>query len=262
MGRIRLWTLLVISSLAFGGAVSADVFTLNPVRDNTLYEHPAGALSNGAGEYFFAGRTLEPTNSLRRSVLAFDVAGTIPPGTTINSAQLTLRMSMTISGPVSVELHRVEADWGEGSSNAPGEEGMGAPAAPGDATWIHTFFSNSFWLDPGGDFDPVASAVQTVGGNGNYTWGSTPEMVADVQSWLDEPANNWGWLLLADEKTDASAKRFNSRENGNQSTIPERVINCDLPVPTTPWVGLILMTATLLAAALYLLRRRSAGMMR
>jgi hypothetical protein len=33
-----------------------------------------------------------------------------------------------------VLLHRVLADWGEGTSDAPEEEGQGAAAMPGDAT--------------------------------------------------------------------------------------------------------------------------------
>jgi serine protease len=38
-------------------------------------------------------------------------------------------------------------------------------------------------------------------------------MVADVQSWLDNPATNFGWLVLGDESTGTTAKRFDSRES-------------------------------------------------
>jgi hypothetical protein len=33
-------------------------------------------------------------------------------------------------------------------------------------------------------------------------------MVADVQDWLDNPAGNFGWLVLGDEKPTLTAKRF------------------------------------------------------
>ena len=40
-------------------------------------------------------------------------------------------------------------------------------------------------------------------------------MVADVQSWLDNPASNFGWLVLGDETAIATAKRFDTRESAS-----------------------------------------------
>ena len=41
-------------------------------------------------------------------------------------------------------------------------------------------------------------------------------MVADVQSWLDNPATNFGWLVLGDESMMMmTAKRFDTRESNN-----------------------------------------------
>ena len=108
--------------------------TLSPSKDNTLYEDPGGALSNGAGEYFFAGRTAQATNSIRRGLIEFDIAGSIPAGSLIVSATLQLTMSKTIAGLQPVALHRLTADWGEGTSNATFEEGGGAAATSGDAS--------------------------------------------------------------------------------------------------------------------------------
>jgi hypothetical protein len=45
-------------------------------------------------------------------------------------------------------------------------------------------------------------------------------MVADVQSWLDDPDDNFGWELVIPSPGVASAKRFNSRENTNASSRP------------------------------------------
>src|SRR5437773_1451852 len=91
---------------------SATTININPSKDNTLYEFvPAdGDRSNALGDHFFAGMTAEA--EIRRGVLAFDIAGSIPPGSTITSVSLTLNMSRTISGDQTVELHKLLADWG------------------------------------------------------------------------------------------------------------------------------------------------------
>ena len=193
---------------------SANIVNIMPSKDNTLYEYdPAeGDHSNGAGFHFFAGEN--GMGELRRGVLAFDVAGTIPPGSTIIAVTLGMNMSMTPAGAVTIELHKLLADWGEGTSHAPMGEGDGAPATPNDATWRHRFFDTVFWTTQGGDFSATVSASQSVGGIGQYTW-SSAQMVADVQSWLDNPASNFGWLVLGGETAIAMAKRFDSRESAS-----------------------------------------------
>src|SRR4029450_6227331 len=191
-----------VIALVCPGVASANPPTLRAIRDATLIESPTGALANGAGPYFFAGRTGQASGSMRRGVLAFDVAAHVPPGVTVTAVRLTLHMSQSNAGPAPTSLHRALAAWGEGSSSAPG--GSGAPAAPGDATWIHTFYDQSFWTSPGGDFLAAPSASELVGGEGWYTWDSTPELVADVQSWLDDPASNHGWILVGEESAQST----------------------------------------------------------
>lgn len=197
------------------GSASAGTISITPTKDNTLYEYnPAdGDESNGAGFHFFAGENA--MSELRRGVLAFDIAGRVPPGSTIIAVSLSLNMSRTPSDTLRiVELHKLLADWGEGTSHAPGEEGDGAPAAPGDATWRHRFFDTIFWTTQGGDFSNVVTASQSVGPLGQYTW-SSPQMVIDVQSWLDTPSTNFGWLVLGDESQAATSKRFDTRESAS-----------------------------------------------
>ena len=216
MDRRRLLTLVVATALgAFGGRLaSAGTVNIMPSKDNTLYEYdPAeGDHSNGAGFHLFAGENGE--GEVRRGVLAFDIAGTIPPGSTITAVSLSMNMSMSPAGPLTVELHKLLADWGEGTSHAPMGEGDGAPATPNDATWRHRFFDSVFWTTQGGDFSATVSASQSVGGTGHYTW-SSALMVADVQLWLDNSASNFGWLVLGDETATATAKRFDTRESAS-----------------------------------------------
>lgn len=185
-----------------------QTIVLNPSKDNTLYQSN-GTISNGQGVHLFAGATA--SRGLRRALLAFDVASQIPPGSRIARASLTLQVSQSIAGPQPMTLHRVTADWGEGTSNAGSfSDGDGASARTGDATWLHRFFSNQFWTNQGGDFNAAADATATVSFSG--TWGSSEAVVARVQEWLDQPATNFGWLIRGNESENTTAKRFNSRE--------------------------------------------------
>ncbi len=205
--------MLAAALSGFGlGLASADTANINPSKDNTLYEFVLadGDRSNALGVHFFAGMTAEA--EIRRGVVAFDIAGSIPAGSTITSVSLSMNMSRTISDTRTVELHVLLADWGEGTSNADAQEGQGAPATPNDATWRHRFYNTIFWTTQGGDFSPTVSATQPVGDIGQYIW-SSAQMVADVQSWLNNPASNFGWLVLGDESAVPTSKRFDTRES-------------------------------------------------
>jgi len=85
----------------------AATISIMPSKDNTLYEYdPAeGDHSNGAGFHFFAGEN--GMGELRGGVLAFDIAGSVPPGSTITAVSLTMNMSMTPAGALTVELHKL-----------------------------------------------------------------------------------------------------------------------------------------------------------
>lgn len=202
----------------------AEEIFLSPAKDNTLFESATGGLGNGAGAHIFVGKTGE--GKIRRGLLAFDIAGSVPAGVTITRAALTLHLSKTISGPVEMALHRVLADWGEGAADAAAQEGKGAPAAPGDATWLHTSFDTAAWTVPGGDFDPQASATTAVDQVGSYTWES-PQLAAQAQAWLAEPGSNFGWMIIGGENANSTAKRFDSRELADQNLWPTLSITYD-----------------------------------
>ena len=191
---------------------------MSPSKDNTLYETISGTTSNGAGQDLFAGVT--NGGEIRRAVIAFDVVGAIPSGSTITSVDLTLQMSRTRVGSETVQLHKLLADWGEGTSDTSGAEGSGTTATSGDATWAHRFFDTDTWQTPGGDFSPTVSASALVSGIASYTWNSTAQLVADMQGWLDTPSGNFGWVLQGNESRMQTAKRFDSMENGTEANRP------------------------------------------
>jgi hypothetical protein len=208
---------------------AAITVALHPSKDNTLYESNLGTLSNGAGQHLFAGRT--STGAIRRGLLAFDVASAVPSTATVVSATLELAMSRTNGGVVDVHLHLMQADWGESSSDAAGQEGAGAAAAPGDATWVHKFFDTAAWTTPGGDFRATPSASAPVGPVGSYQWRSA-QLAADVQLWLDDPASAYGWILVAAEDASDTAKRFDTREHVLADHRPLLTVAYTLPMPT------------------------------
>ncbi|MCH8027286.1 MAG: DNRLRE domain-containing protein [candidate division Zixibacteria bacterium] len=231
--NLKLTSLSLLTFLAFSstGYTSQSVeVQLGAAKDNTLYESATGALSNGLGEHFFAGRTGLADSKLRRGLIAFNISGNIPSGATIQSVVLKLSMNRTISGNQTVSLHKLTADWGEGTSDAPGGEGQGAAATTNDATWLHRFYISTFWTSAGGDFNSSASASITVGGIAFYNFGSTSQMVADVQEWLDNPGINYGWILIGNESDTTTAKRFASRNNVDEASWPELSVTY-LPPP-------------------------------
>ena len=213
---------------------------LQASADNTLYEDTNGLVSNGQGESFFAGRTA--LEELRRGLLRFDFS-TIPAGSTITGVTLTLTCTRSISLAEEVSLHRSLTSWGEGASNAMGEGGRGAPAQPGDATWLHRFSDTTAWTSTGGDFDTTPSATTAVSGNGQYTW-TSPGMVSNVQAWLNDASGNHGWFVLGAESITGSAKRFATREHADATLRPTLEVTYVIPAPGTALLLSSFMLAT------------------
>jgi hypothetical protein len=200
------------------GSARAEEALLRPAADNTLIESGRGEWSNGSGPHLFAGRISSAFEPRRRALVRFDIEAVVPAGSTITRVSLEMSLSATNAGAVPVRLHRVLSSWGEGASAASG--GGGAPAAPGDATWIHTYYDERFWAAPGGDFNPEASAGAMVDQPGPYAWESTPALVADAQGWLDAPEQNFGWMLIGEESFPTTVKRFDSREHEEEARRP------------------------------------------
>jgi spore coat protein A len=197
---------LLASASLLAKRVEADQVTLSPVKDTTIYEG-SDPVADGRGYHLFAGFTADHTE--RRALLAFDVTRSLPPGATVRSATLGLTLTRTQPSTSDVSIHRLLAAWGEGSSRASGNEGGGAPASEGDATWACSAWPADAWNSPGGDFEPSLSATLTVAGTGAYQWTSA-DLARDVQSFLDQPDTNNGWILVGT----GTAKRFDSRESG------------------------------------------------
>jgi len=228
----RLFTILLVvllgwsmtGTLAQRKAANQQTQELQPSNDVTLVEDPEGKLANSEGPTLFVGRTGQTENSKRRALIAFDFAGAIPPRSRILSVKLTMTLEISANGdrPSTLNMYRVTRTWKEGTTAAQG--GRGAGTESDDPTWTHSLSPTQRWTRPGGDYVRAASAKTEVRGQGSYTWNSTPKLVADVQSWVNSPKRNFGWILIGDESQAATAKVFHSSENPDAATRPQLTV--------------------------------------
>jgi len=218
----------VLVALALSSRAYADTVVIAPAKDNTIYSEN-GALSDGQGQHLFAGKT--NNSSERRALIKFDVAASIPAGSTVTAVTLTLRLDKTQTATIPIALSRIAADWGEAGSLASGEEGGGGSAAPNDATWTDRLYPSTTWTTAGGDAAAASAQTSIATALTDYTW-SSAAMVADVQTWLDTPASNHGWLVTAPGAMASQVKRFASRQSTDTAGRPRLSVTFTPPLPT------------------------------
>jgi hypothetical protein len=191
------------AALTLAAPARADIATIAPAQDTTIFQPVPGftfELSSGAGPSLYFG--INGQGNARRALVRYDVAGAVPAGATITSVSLAFRVDKSISSDLPPALHRVSASWGEGASDSTMSGGGGQGGGTGifaqqnDASWFSRFYNESgpstLWSSVGGDFAATPSGTMLVGFVGDYAWPSSAGMVADVQSWLDDPAGNFG----------------------------------------------------------------------
>jgi hypothetical protein len=228
--------LLVLTLLAAPVAAPAAqpqgpprVVVLEAQADATLIEHPLGQRANGAGPNVFVGRTNQPADFRRRALLRFDIAAALPHNALIEDVRLTLYLSQGDGPPVDVSLHRVLSSWSEGPSTATG--GQGAPALPGDVTWLHRSYPGLPWNQVGGDFLSAPTATATVAEPGFYSWEHPQRLTRDARLMLRNPGRNFGWLMVGNEELEGSSRRFDSREFPDPTRRPMLEVRYRLPGP-------------------------------
>ena len=181
--------------------VVAETATLNPAEDTYISEHFPGP--NGLALDIVIGvQGVNAGNAVNRGLIKFNLSS-IPANATINSATLRLVVSRSAPGPsASFALHRLLVPWDEL-----------------DATWTTRIDPDENWSVPGGaagtDFSDASSSTRIIASSGAYTFGSTPEMVADIVHWVNQPAENHGWIIKAgDENVGFTGKRVGSGGSG------------------------------------------------
>lgn len=214
-----------VASLALAAiaphAGHSEIVTLPPVADTSLFssapDHNLGAnLSIAVGNNAGA--------SPIRGLIRFDPAASIPAGSRILSASLGFQVVRIpiLPEPTTFDLHRVLVSWGEGTGGGGGGVGTGTLASAGEATWDSRFHGSLSWSQPGGaagtDFATSASGSADNTAAEPLNFDSTAELVADVQTWLNTPASNFGWLIKDRfENADSTARRLASREDASRA---------------------------------------------
>lgn len=199
-------------------------------KDNTIFSEAAN--SNGAGADFFYGAT--SGGALRRGLLHFNLSS-VPAGVVITSASLKFFVNRVPSGSNALEpaeAYKLLNDWGEGASNS-GGAGTGAPAATNDVTWTTRFTGTpGNWINAGGDFTTTMSGAVQVNITGPYSI-TGAGMATDVQSWVDNPSTNFGWIMKANEAITRNARRVSSKENVTVTERPTLTLVYSTPLPVT-----------------------------
>jgi hypothetical protein len=190
--------------------VSADtaLFEFFPTSNLGAAELAAGSISQLDPDRQEPART--------RSLMRFDLSG-LPAGATVTSAQVTITLTkrpITTGTGSTIGLHRVLKAWGEGNKAGP----TGGLAGDGEATWSAPAHPDPVWGDvgAGGESDAVTTVSSSVDVDqlGAYTFPTSAALVADVQSWVANPASNFGWLMRSNsEEVRQSARRFGSKES-------------------------------------------------
>jgi hypothetical protein len=229
----------VVALLTLRAAAQTTVH-IPAAQDATLYGGTDATNNNsGSGPGMFVGS--DPSNP-KRGLIEFNIPAYVPAGATINSVTLTLYMDMVAGSgggtgggdttPRTIRLFEVTTPWHGGTNGTtrhagPGFGGAGhgfAPPNPGDPTWNFASYNTVPWTTPGGDFSSTESADTVVSQNLNspYTWGSTSQMVADVQGWLNGTLANHGWLLKNDsEATSQTFRAFYTAEGAVEQSVPQ-----------------------------------------
>jgi hypothetical protein len=188
--------------------------------------YPVGTIQNQA-----CGTTNNPFACRNRSLIKFDFQGLIPPGSRI--LNVDFRVWVTVQPPndetdfnTVFDFHRMLLPWGKGTgangTNFPGA--VGRPALPGESSWLMRLAPSNSWGIPGGaagiDYATQSSALTQVftepGTQNDFIVSAiSNRLVADVQHWVDNPGQNFGWLTKARNEADRwTAKRFMNIESG------------------------------------------------
>lgn len=221
----------------------AASLSLTAVEDTSIFSgHPNG---NIGGSTLVSGSN-QQSNWIGRAMFRFDLSA-IPAGAIIETAEVTMTVTtipdpMQHGGPQNSDfgLYRLLVSWGEGV----GVNVVGlSPAATGDATWFERHFGIDSWAAPGGasglDYAETASSTAFVTGLGQYTFGSSPFIVEDVQMWLDTPAQNFGFMLISSAESVAGTGRRWASTEISSPTEPAPTLHVTYSLVPEPSVALL-----------------------
>ena len=148
------------------------------------------------------------------SLLKWDISS-IPPGSLVDSAQITLDVFNSTTGVY--EIYELKSNWVEA-----------------EASW-NVFAVGSGWQTPGaqGPLDRGSLVLGTISSasTGSYSISLNAKGLALVQSWIDDPATNNG-IIIANSST-IGGLDVRSRKYGTAAQRPKLTVTYSPPVTDT-----------------------------
>ena len=210
--RAPLGILLCITSISM-----ASIVTNKPVQDATITEKTPDT-ADGTGVVITSGTCGSACGVLSsRALLKFNLSNSIPSNAVITSAALTVKVVNAGATSSTFDLRKLLRDWNESS------------------TWNTRLAPSTLWTVSGAsapvDFSSVITQTNFIPGVGTYTFASNSNMVADVQEWVNNPTNNFGWIVISESQgTGQTERKFSSREDS--ANAPTLVVQ--FSIPATP----------------------------
>ncbi len=190
---------------AAAGDATNQVVTLTPSLDTSIVS--AGENPRGTDTILVGTRGANADGIRDRGLLRFDLTS-IPTNSQIESVVLQLTVVAIPQAPVvsDFSLYRMLTNWDESAS-------WEAPLA------------GAAWGSPGGqegvDRAVDASVSQSIEETGEYDFGPSDGLLADVKGWMGSPLSNHGWMLFCEmESTQLTARHFGASESSD----PPRLI--------------------------------------
>ncbi len=235
---------LAFISLAISSPCAlAAVVSFGAVAETSLFERNPDANLGGTSLVSGTGRIGDPARGLFR----FDVSS-LPAGAVITNVVVQLYCirrpdpdQLPGPAPSDFNLHRLFVNWGEGT----GSIASGTRANPGEATWNSRMHGSTPWAAPGAligtEYATNPSATTPVDQIGLYSWGSSTELIDDVQTWRADPTSNFGFILVSDkENTEGTGRRFSTKEAPDVGTPPQLIITFNM-IPEPSVSGLLVL---------------------
>jgi len=204
--------LFMALGLGFATFANADTVTINADADTTIY---SDNVDNNGGGHNFGIAGFSNSGNERRLLMLFDLTG-IAAGSTINQVSLDIDALRVNRGGGDFRLYRVNRGWGEGNKSG----NRGAAATSGEATWADARYPNLDWVNSaqgGSWFAPILDQA-SINSTGVATFDSSTAFVSSLQAMLDNPSENWGFLIRGIDNN-VGAVRFGTREGGSAARL-------------------------------------------
>ncbi|MDB6055125.1 MAG: hypothetical protein JWN25_2648 [Verrucomicrobiales bacterium] len=200
---------IICAFAAMGSQARGATTNLTPVAD-TFMRDSAPDMNFGGNSPLLVGIAKDFGPPQNRVLMKFDLTQ-LPTNAIITNVTLTIIVTRSNTEESYFDLNRMLVEWDEFES-----------------TWNNRFATipwSEGGCQRGNDFVSQPSATAFID---ERTFASKG-MISDVQSWLSEPAKNFGWILLATDDLIGTGKQVGSREDFDNT--PVLTVEYTLPAP-------------------------------